>query len=383
MIGEILSAIPGVVSAGASVYDAIAGNGASQTTTNSPAPMTGDQARINNEFQNSVFGAFDPVYYLKNNPDIVDNWNRNHPNAPITADNIPDEAISYATKHWKKWGKAEGRQGNDPATTTTYAEKIAQDNAYQKEADQKYLADQGNTIDNFQNQLAGTTDQKIAAQDAQSQFQATNTDNLIAALTGANSTWNSDVQPIIAQNKQLGTSAPLMISIGGVPMAITSGSQRDAQTRYTGLVGDRLTNNSNLGSNIYNANTSLYDLIKNNAVSNAGFTEDMNAQNLGLDMGQNTLVNQINRLYTPNKDQNDYQNWLQALNQSNDSLRYGTPTQTTTGSISGAGNIAPTIQGTMDIVSQILKKYETPNAQQAGSNYTLGSGTSSFPLLNG
>ena len=188
MGAEIAQAIPAAIAAGVDIYSAIKGDSAKAATQLSPAAMTGDQAGVANEFNESVFGGFDPTYYLKNNPDLIRNWNDNHPNKPILFDgnseSIPDDAIQYAIKHWNKWGKSEGRLGVDPDSVKTYEEKIAEDNAYLQGVDQKLVDDQAGTIDQYQKDYAQTNQQKTDARTAQSQNQANVTGTYIDQIKG-------------------------------------------------------------------------------------------------------------------------------------------------------------------------------------------------------
>jgi len=310
-------------------------------TKQAPSPRTPDQERSWNDFMDSIYGAFDPKYYLKNNSDVLAYYNNRvrKKNEPVaTVDNLTPGARKFANQHWEEYGKAEGRQSND----TNYKNRLAEDIAYQKAADTGYVSDVGNLRDTFLQQLAGTTTDKNIANTAYGNQEQGITDTYTNQLAKNLAEYMPEAQKSAIGLQELAnasyepaTSAPITVSLGDFSTPFTTGTQQAAKNQYgktqeqlTDLYNQIFSNRNATGTEIYGANTTQANLLNTLANQNATNTEGLNQRQLEQLGAQAQMENQLANRFTPNQAANDYQKWLQDFVMQQEALRYGIPTTT-------------------------------------------------------
>ena len=228
----------------------------------------------------------------------------------IDINNITEKDKKKAKKHYDKFGMAEGREAYDLSTEfTPYKERLSGDIAYKQGNDQRLLRSFLNTNNRIRENNQGTYGNLSALVDAY---------------------------------KGRALSAPMQISgagFTGAPMEITTRTAQDARNYITDQFGalNRLANET---------------------------------ANLNLQGSQ--AVNQYRNAYTPNRVENEYANYLQSLKDRDDSLRYGIPTTSSTGSYDAPTNILAGLGSAAKIFSQFIPF--APGDQSAASPAGGGGG---------
>lgn len=289
-----------------------------------PAAQTPDQARSWADFMNMVYGAFDPAFYLKHNPDIVDYYNSKSRD-PIDLENPSEEAVKWAYDHWNKYGKAEGRQGNDPKTADSHKNRIAEDIAHQKGADTAFVDQMGGLRSDYLGALGENTQGRIGANDTYGQAMGGIGESYLDKLDKDTQRWRGVNNQLTSTVKPTATSAPVSLSMGDFSTPFFTGTQRYAQGTLGDLANQSLAVQSNLGKTAYDVRGDQQGLLNKLAQENFGYKDTLNQETLGKQGDQATLENAVNTRYMPNLADNTYMAWLQDLAMQQEKMRYGIP----------------------------------------------------------
>ena len=186
----------------------------------------------------------------------------------IDVNNISEKDKKKAEKHYNKFGKEEGRAAYDASMDQTpYRERLEEDTGYKQGNDQQ----------------------------------------LLSSILDTNSRIRENNQRTYGNLEDLANSQRgLSKSFVNVSGAGVTGSPIPVQTRGMQNALNYVTGQEGALNQLANATA-----------------------NLNLQGAQ--AVNQYQNAYTPNRAANEYMNYIQSLSDKQDALRYGIPTETTTG----------------------------------------------------